>query len=244
MQSKRWRSFFRILIVCFSIACIFGLIYLILQVTGIWEKINSIEKLHKTILSLGFWGRFAFVMLQMLQVTFIPLPSPVVVGAGSLIYGPFQAGLLSLAGILLGSSLAFFIGKVFGRRIVEYMVGEKLCVKWQKFLSRCKYSFIHMMLLPLFPYDVLCLVAGLTDMTWLFFMVTQFITRPIGVFLVSYFSSGDIIPYHGWGLFVWALFLLSSVVIIYLSSRYSERIEEKISQILVPRKNNFIKVLN
>ncbi|MBE7073668.1 MAG: TVP38/TMEM64 family protein [Clostridiales bacterium] len=222
-----------ILIVVGAIVLIIGAVYLILYWTGVWEKINSVEKLQMAIKYLGFWGRVAFVSLQLLQVTFLPLPSPIIVGAGALIYGPFEASLLSLAGILMGSALAFFIGRVFGEKVVVFMVGEESCKKWQKFLNKCKYSFILMMLLPLFPDDILCLVAGLTDMSWEFFMTSQFIARPIGIFLVSYFSSGTVIPYQGWGLIVWGILLVVSIILIYLSSKYNEKIEKFIKKFFV-----------
>ena len=88
-----------------------------------------------------------------------------------------------------------------------------------------------MMLLPCFPDDILCLVAGLTDMSWTFFMVTQFITRPIGIFSVSIFSSGNLIPYHGWGLIVWAVIFILAFLLIYLSNKYSQNIESFLKRI-------------
>ncbi len=225
METTLAKKILRIVMVLALLLLALSLIYFLLEITGLWQKLNSVDKLQSVILELGFWGRFTFVFLQFLQVTFIPLPSPILVIAGSLIYGPFEAGLLSLSGILLGSAVAFFIGRFFGERIVTFMVGEKLAKKWKKFLSNCKYTFVLMMLLPLFPDDVLCLVAGLTDMSWTFFMVTQLVTRPIGIFLLTYFSSGQIIPYHGWGLIVWAIILIGSIILIFLSSKYSKQIE-------------------
>lgn len=220
------RKILRGFIVFFVIALIMGLTYLLLRVTHLWEKLNSAEKFKEFILSLGFWGRFAFVFLQFLQVTFLPLPSPIFVVAGSLIFGAFQSSLLSLAGILLGSGVAFFIGRVLGKKVVRFMVGRESQEKWTKTLSKYKYSFFLMMLLPLFPDDILCLVAGLTDMSWGFFMTTQFISRPIGIFLVSYLSSGDIIPYYGWGLVVWAVLGVCAIVLLYLTYKYNDKIEK------------------
>ncbi len=205
--------------------------YFVLVATGWWEYVNSVEKLKNLILDLGFYGRAVFVIFQFLQVTFIPIPSPILVVAGTLIYGPFQAGLLSLAGILLGSAVAFAIGRSFGKKIVVFMVGKESCEKWTRFLSNGKYSFVLMMLLPFFPDDILCLVAGLTDMSWTFFMATQLITRPIGIFLTSYFTSGQIIPYHGWGLVVWGLFFIFAVTSIYLSSKYKPQIESYLNRL-------------
>lgn len=215
----------RTTLVVLLLAALFGAIYLLLVVTGLWENINSVQKLKNFILSLGFWGRSAFVLLQFLQVTFIPLPSVATVVAGALVYGPAQASLLSLAGILLGSAFAFFLGRVFGRKLVNFMVGKSSSEKWIKFLNGGKYSFAIMMILPLFPDDLLCLVAGLTDMSWLFFMTTQFIARPLGIYLTSYFSSGKIIPYHGWGLVFWIAFGVFAIVSIILATKYKTQIE-------------------
>lgn len=238
MKSGVLKKISRVLLVMFLFAGITALTYIILVWTNLWERLNSPEKLKQMILDLGFWGRSFFVFLQFIQVTFIPIPSPIVVIAGSLVYGPFQAGLLSLAGILLGSAFAFFLGRVFGRKVVVFMVGKNTEKKWTKFLSNCKYSFVIMMLLPCFPDDILCLVAGITDMSWTFFMITQLITRPIGIFLVSYLSSGEIIPYSGWGLIVWGIIIIASILAIYFSSKYSEKIEKLIKKLFRNKKIN------
>ena len=221
----------RIAIVALFIMLFILSVYFVLNFCGLWEKLNSVSKFKSLILSLGFYGRSAFVLFQFLQVTFIPIPSPILIIAGSIIYGPFQAGLLSLAGILLGSAFAFFLGKIFGQKIVRFMVGKEAQKKWTKFLNNCKFSFVLMMLLPCFPDDILCLVAGLTDMSWTFFMVTQFITRPIGIFSVSIFSSGNLIPYHGWGLIVWTVIFILAFLLIYLSNKYSQNIESFLKKI-------------
>lgn len=219
----------RTVIVVLVIAGLIVLGYYILNWTGVWEHINTAEKLRDVILSWGIWGRLGFIFIQFAQVTFLPLPSTVTVIAGSLVYGPLQGGLLSTAGILLGSIFAFFLGRVFGKKLVVFMVGEKTCDKWTHFLSNAKYSFVIMMLLPIFPDDVLCLVAGLTNMSWTFFTVTNLISRPIGVLSVSYVNA--LIPYHGWGLAVWAVIIVAIVVVIVLAYKYQKQIENFILKI-------------
>ena len=219
-----WKKFFRIAIVLLAIAGFLALVYFVLVWTGLWEKLNSVEKMRNFILDLGFWGRITFVFLQFLQVTFVPIPSTILTIAGSIIYGPLQGGLLSLSGILLGSVLAFLLGRVFGRRLVTFMVGKQTCEKWVRFLSKARYTFFFMMLLPMFPDDVLCLVAGVTSMSWAFFVITNLLTRPIGIFLTSYLGSGQIIPYHGWGLVVWAIILVAVGILMLIVTKYDDRI--------------------
>ncbi len=219
------RKILRTSLVLAILSLIGVLSYYVLVWTGVWTKINSVEKIRTLILSLGFWGRFMFVLLQFLQVTFIPIPSTISTLAGVLIYGPLQASLLSLSGVMLGSIFAFWLGRQFRRKIVIFMVGKESCEKWSRFLSNCKYSFVIMMLLPIFPDDILCLVAGLTDMSWTFFVVTNLVSRTLAIFTTCFIGSGDIIPYHGWGLAVWAVIGVSVCVALYLSVKYQKQIE-------------------
>ena len=211
-------------------------IFLLLYFTGLWDDLNSVEKLRNLILKTGFWGRLVFLILQFLQVTFIPIPSTILTIAGAIAFGPLQGSLLSLAGILLGSAVAFLLGRSFGRKLVIFMVGKESEEKWVRYLSRAKFSFVIMMILPMFPDDILCLVAGLTDMSWTFFMLTNIIARPIGIFLTSFLGSGDFIPYAGWGLFVWGGILVFAGVLIYLSTKYQKEIEKKIVFFIKQRK--------
>ncbi len=210
--------------------------YFFLVWTGIWESVNTVEKVKNLILGFGFYGRLVFVTLQFLQVTILPIPSAITTIAGSIIYGPFQAFLLSLSGVLLGSFVAFLLGRTFGKKIVVFMVGKETCEKWQQGLSKAKYSFLVMMLLPFFPDDVLCLVAGMTDMSWDFFAICQFITRPIGILVTCYVGSGQLIPYHGWGLVVWTVLLISVIIILFLTTKYKENIEKFMIKLIKRKK--------
>lgn len=225
----------RTALVATLIAAFLALVYFVLVWTDLWEKLNSVDKLRTFILDLGFWGRIVFVALQFLQVTIIPIPSTIITIAGSIIYGPLQGGLLSLSGVLLGSLFAFWLGRAFGGSLVEFMVGKDTCDKWIKYLSRAKYAFFFMMLLPMFPDDILCLVAGLTDMSWSFFSITNLITRPIGIFVTSYLGSGEIIPYHGWGLVAWAVILLAVGMLMWLVTKYQKNIEKALLKLTKKR---------
>lgn len=223
-MSKK-KKIIRILAVTIVAVAVMVLSYFTLVWTGVWEDINSVDKIKNFILRLGFWGRFGFVMLQFLQVTFLPIPAAVSTVAGTMIFGPLQASLLSLSGILLGSAFAFLLGRNFGKKLIVFMVGEETCHKWTKVLTDAKYAFFVMMLMPIFPDDILCLVAGVTDMTWTFFAVTILLTRPIGIFMTCYLGSGEIIPFSGWGLAVWAVFGAFVVTTVVLSLKYGSQIE-------------------
>jgi len=234
IKKKILRSLLTILI----IGVFFALVFLILVQTGFWENVNSVEKAKNFILDFGFYGRLAFVVLQFLQVTFLPIPSTILTIAGALIYGPIQAMLLSLAGILLGSFFAFLLGRTFGKKLVIFMVGKTTCEKWRKSLSKAKYSFLFMMFFPFFPDDVLCLVAGMTDMSWDFFAFCQFLSRPFGILLTCYLGSGELIPYHGWGLVVWGIIIVAVGLLLFFTTKYKDSIEKFMQKFKKKKKNS------
>ncbi|MDE6667538.1 MAG: VTT domain-containing protein [Clostridia bacterium] len=82
-----------------------------------------------------------------------------------------------------------------------------------------------MFLLPLFPDDVLCFVAGLSSMSWPFFAIMIIVTRLIGVFSTAY--SFELIPFNTWwGLLIWALLLALIVLSFYLVLKHYEKIDK------------------
>ncbi len=220
-------------------------ITLLMYLTGWYQYFDEPEEIDRIINSGGgVWSRAIFFLIQFLQVTFIPIPAMVTTIAGVLIFGPLETFLISLASTLLGSIFAFYLGRVVGTKIVNWMVGEETCKKWQKTLSRGKYVFFLMMLFPAFPDDILCMVAGLTSMTWKFFIFTNIISRSINTFVMCYVTSGTIIPYHGWGIPVWIVLFGLMIILFVLSVRYQAQIEnfavrlgEKITSIFKRKKD-------
>ncbi len=220
----------RSLIVIFCFLFLILGVFLFLKFTGFYEKINSVQKLKDAIISFGIYGKIFFVTLQFLQVTFLPIPSTIVTITGALIYGALEASLLSFAGILLGSAFAFYLGQSFGKKLVSFMVGEQSCRKWTAKLNKAKYSFFIMMLLPFFPDDILCLVAGLTDMSWEFFIIVNLVSRPIGILITCYLGSGTLIPYSGWGIPVWIVIIIATLILLYLTTKYQDKIDDFITK--------------
>lgn len=83
-----------------------------------------------------------------------------------------------------------------------------------------------MMLFPMFPDDILCVVAGLTNMSFSFFFWTNILARGVGIACTVFFGSGAIIPFHGWGLIVWAIIIVVIAILFYLSVRYKSKIDD------------------
>lgn len=185
----------------------------ILQKTGFFHLVDSPEKLQEYLQKAGIWMPILYMLLQFLQVIVLPIPSVVSTVAGVALFGAFWATIYSLAGILLGSITAFFIGRKLGNKAVSWIVGEETLVKWQKKLKgKDKLVLSLMFLLPLFPDDILCFVAGLSTMSTKYFLIVVLFARFIGIFATCY--SIDFIPFTTWwGITIWVLFAICIIAV-------------------------------
>lgn len=214
--------------------------YCILSNLGILSTISSVEGLKNYILSTQEKGVYIYILLQALQVIILPIPAAIICIVGSLIYGPFLGGLYCSIGILLGSYISFFIGKTFGYKIVAWIAGKENTDKYSAIIRKRGGFFLAIaFLLPMFPDDILCLIAGITNMKFKTFAWITTITRPIGVICMSYFGGGHIIPFVGWGLYVWAVLLIIIVAIEILFYKYQDKMQEFVlNKILLKSKRN------
>ena len=214
----------------FGIASILAVVYFILKQTGALDKIDDVTDLKNTIKSYGIWSRLFFFALQFLQVTLIPLPSALTTLAGTIVFGPLQAFLISVVAIFLGSLFAFFLGKKFGKPLVRWIIGDSYD-KLETNLSKGKYMFFLMLLFPFFPDDMLCLLVGATNMSYKFFINSVLIARPISIFCLCFVGSGQIIPFSDWGIPVWIVMLLSLITIMIISIKKQSEIEQMLGKL-------------
>lgn len=198
-------AFLKLLLVTGASVFLFVGIYFLLKQTGLVGKFNNVQELKQIILSAGFWSYSVFVLLQFLQVTILPLPASVTTIVGVIIFGPLIAFVLSTLAIILGSLFAFILGRAFGTKLLYWIFGKDKAKILQEKIEKGKFVFFFMMLFPFFPDDILCMLAGVINMDFKFFLVTNLITRPVGIFCLCFLGSGVFIPFHSWGLVVWLI---------------------------------------
>ena len=203
-----------------------------LKTTGFLDKIDSIEKFRLYIDSFGNNAIILFTVIQFLQVVVLPIPAFITVGAGVLLFGPLRGAIFSSIGIILGSIVAFYIGRVFGFKVAKWLVGEQGLKKGLKAIKgKDKIVLTFMFLFPFFPDDILCFVAGITTMSSSFFIVMIIITRIVSVFASSYSMNNNIIPYDTWwGILLWGLFFAFTIAAMALVYKKGDKIEKLISK--------------
>ena len=211
-----------ITIYIFTVFCL-TLIY-IFQKTGFFEVVNDSEKLQAYIEKSGAFMPILYIVLQFLQVIVLPIPSIVSTLAGLALFGPFKTMIYSLCGILPASFLAFIIGRKLGKKAVAWIVGSETLEKWQKKLKKKDNLFLTaMFLLPFFPDDVLCFLAGLSSMSLKYFLIMILVSRVLAVGATCY--SFDFIPFNTWwGIIIWIVFFVGATLLISFIYKNMEKI--------------------
>ena len=213
---------------CLFVVCsICMILFAILNKMNVLSKFSSVNSLKEYILSTREKGVITYILIQLLQVVFLPIPASVICIVGSLIYGPLLGGIYCCIGVLLGSYISFFTGRVFGYKIVSWIVGKDNVDKYSKIIRTKGIFFLGLaFLLPMFPDDILCFIAGVTKIKIKHFLWVTLITRPIGVICMAYFGSGSIIPFTGWGIYAWIGILIFVIILTILIYKWQNKLQD------------------
>ena len=154
----------------------------------------SKETLHHTalsafILQAGIFGPPLFIFLQILQTVVPIIPGALTSVAGVFIYGHIIGTIYNYIGIVIGCAIIFHLARMYGPKFVQSMVSQKTYDKYINWLNEDKRFdrfFIFMMIWPISPADFLCMLAGLTNMTFKRYMTIIILCKPITLVIYTY----------------------------------------------------------
>lgn len=195
---------------------IIGVFVILYFVLGLNRYFADTAFIKERIESYGNFGKFIYVLINFLQTTIIPVTNIPTIFAGTYIYGPLEAANLAIIGVLAGSVISFYIGRIFGTKLLVWILGESRLNRYLEMMKgREKVVFFLTMLLPGFPDDIICMIAGVTPMRLRFFSLTLLITRTIPIYLTAYGAS--LIPLNTvWG---WIIWISIYVIIFYIGQK-------------------------
>lgn len=198
---------------CLFLAALFAVLFFVLKRTGFMDRFSSIDELRDYMKTYGQWAAVIFVLLQFAQVVILPIPSTITIGAGTALFGPLWGGFLSWIGIVIGSIVAFMIGRYFGYKVTAWIIGEDTLEKWlKKVQGKSNVLLTFMFLFPFFPDDTLCFVAGVTKMKMPYFIIMIALIRALTIFTTTYSMEGALIPYTTWwGLLIWGIIFVITI---------------------------------
>lgn len=200
--------------------CVLGL-----YLTGFFEAASSPESIKAYIESSAPWSHLVFFFLQLVSSIVAPIPSNITALAGAILFGTIPAFLLTWSAVVLGSLIVFFLARALGQDFVSGFVGRKLSSRYLDIIRRKRDTFLFLaFLFPFFPDDILCILAGLTEISWKRFLMLCLVARPWGL-LVACAVGGSALA-----LPLWAMILLGvlGAAVFVLAMIYGDKIEEKL----------------
>lgn len=145
----------------------------------------------------GMWAPVVLIVLQAIQVVVAPVPGQVLAAVAGYLFGPWWGTLYNMIGIAIGSTVAFWLSRRFGRAYVEHMIDDEALETFDVFVDRHGLpSLFILFLVPGLPDDALCFVGGLTPITLWKLVLIAIIGRVPAFFLVNIFghlvANGDV----------------------------------------------------
>ena len=214
----------RILLWALTVAVLGGSVWA-LYATGFFQAAGSPEKLGAYIARCTPWSHLAYFGIQLASVVIAPIPSNITAVAGAYLFGLWSSFLLTWGAVTLGSAVVFGLARLLGRGFVCQFVGEKLSEKYLDLIRRKRDVFLLLaFLFPFFPDDLLCVLAGLTDISFKRFFLLVVLARPWGLLVACMVGSATVsIPW--WGM---VLLGAAGLAVFLLAMKYGDKIEELI----------------
>lgn len=137
---------------------------------------------------LGILGPLIFILLQIIQVIYPIIPGGMTCVVGHAVFGPFYGFIYNFIGIFSGSLLSFYLARQYGESFAKSFVSEQTYDKYMTKLDKGRGFDIFLItafVLPGFPDDFLCMVAGLSKMPFKKFCWITLLSKPATLYLYT-----------------------------------------------------------
>ncbi|MGG6795509.1 UNVERIFIED_CONTAM: TVP38/TMEM64 family protein [Streptococcus canis] len=140
------------------------------------------------LVKLGILAPCLFILIQIIQVVYPVIPGGLTCVLGHVVFGPFLGFVYNTIGIFIGSLMSFMLAKRYGEQFAKAFVSEDTYNKYIPYLDKGKYFerfLAAAFILPGFPDDFLCMVAGLGKMSLRKFTVIFLVSKPIALYIYT-----------------------------------------------------------
>ncbi len=126
------------------------------------EWLSDRQAMTEFIQGYGVWGPVLYISLLVLQVFIALIPGQALILAGGYVFGFFPALVMTAVGAVVSSQIAFYLARWAGRPLAYRLASQKVIDRWERISAGQGILFYFLtFVLPIFPSDAMCYVAGL-----------------------------------------------------------------------------------
>jgi uncharacterized membrane protein YdjX (TVP38/TMEM64 family) len=167
-----------------ALAVIAAVVALVRWGPPIYDLLADQERVRSLVEQFGAWGPLAVFGLELAQSLLAPIPGQAIEAVSGYLYGSGWGFVYAYSGLVLGSSILFFLARRFGRPLAVRLVGESSMSRLDDLARRGGAPlFFLIWLIPFAPDDLACLAAGLTPMPVRQFFILMILGRSPGIFV-------------------------------------------------------------
>ncbi|MGH7676009.1 MAG: TVP38/TMEM64 family protein [Gemmatimonadales bacterium] len=168
---------------------VLGLAWLVFRHVPVRELLTSdgLGQLRATLRD-AWWGSVAFVVLYAVLSAF-NFSGLVLTLAGGALFGFWWGALLNTIGANLGATGAWWLARALGREGLRVLVGDRLSGLDRLAAAQGPMWLLRLRLIPIVPFNLLNLAAGLTAMPWLGYAAATAIGILPGTLVYTYFAD-------------------------------------------------------
>ena len=189
----------------------------------LWNAITMIGDPQAIVAYLQQFDAYGLIVLGVLllaQVFLALIPGQALVVAAGYLYGaPTTIGIVAVTTIV-GSQIAFWLARRYGRPLIYKLASPKAIDYWDRLAGKAGPGFFLLtFLLPVFPADMMCYVAGLGIITPKKFLAANITGRSIGAVAFTLLGAYKFHP----PLWFWAAVVIGLTVILVSWAIYKKR---------------------
>ena len=143
------------------------------------------ERLGLLLETAGFWAPVAYVLIYAAGVCLF-IPGTLLTALGAAIFGSYLGFVYVWLGAMIGSSLAFFIGRYLGRDFAASLIGDKL-KKYDDGIERNGFATVLYLRLVYFPFTPMNFGMGLTKARFRDYFAGTALGIIVGTFIFTFF---------------------------------------------------------
>jgi uncharacterized membrane protein YdjX (TVP38/TMEM64 family) len=159
----------------------------------------SANYLERLLASAGMWAPLIFMVVYAGGVC-IFVPGTILTAIGAAVFGPYWGFLYVWTGAMIGSSLAFFIGRYLGRDFAASIIGDSL-KRYDDAIERNGFATVLYLRLIYFPFTPMNFGMGLTKVHFRDYFFGTALGIIVGTFVFTFFvgTLRDVWASGQWG---------------------------------------------